>query len=280
MNPPDWLGTFQALWSKILRTPLATHSGTFTAEPTELWMQIESGPGQEPSVGLAVYQRQYWLRLFNCLQSEFPLTAALMGYWNFNGLAQDFLVLNPPRSYALETIAVGFEAYLRSRALPGPPGCLLQAAAWDRARSQCFYAPRSQPWDFREGASPSLLIDMVLQPAEDWRLVREDWGLLDLFLNAYASALSKDPKPTLFWPARHRETQFFLVQRAREAKGLVYRPLLRAQAFLYEALPRQSLLGALEELEAAFGKSEAQLPEKVQRWMEESVSWGLWQRPR
>jgi hypothetical protein len=91
---PPWLADFQARFGDTLRTPLDRTSGTLTATPATYDAALVAEVGSER---LAVYNRQYWLRLFGVLHDAFPLTARLVGYWAFNEHAGAYLAAQPPR---------------------------------------------------------------------------------------------------------------------------------------------------------------------------------------
>ncbi len=271
MKSPEWLQEFQAQWGQLLRTPLETSGGVFHSKSRSNWKAVYAMIPETANAGISVYHFQYWTRLFNVLQKEFPLTAELMGHWDFNLLAQRYLLEHPPCTYALQDLAEYFETFLDKVTLPGPPGCLRQAAAWDRARQKVFAAPFTQAWN-PQGLAVDNLFELTLKPCADWMIISEDWPLLDLYL-----ALLADRSKKLSWPDRLLNAQTYLVQRVGAA--LVYRPLVQLQSRFYQNLQKMNLGLALIELEKKAQGSEADLHEYVRRWLQEGVVWGLWLSP-
>jgi len=266
---PAWLMEFQQCFSAVLRTPLATSSGTLRSRLPSGWTQLGVKPRsqREAAAGLSDYHRQYWFRLLTVLQAEFPLTSRLMGLWSFNLLAQNYLQRVPPRDYDLCGIRQDFLNDLRGKELPPH---VYQAACLDEARSLVFMAPDYQPWQWRaeEMAEPALV---RLVGAPDWRIVQEDWALVDLCLRLGSIPGEK----ALPCPTAHSVTHFWMIQ--RDAQDLVYRPLHPAQGRLYELLSQHTIQDAIMSLASEFVHiAPADLQASVQSWMALSVSWGLW----
>lgn len=266
---PTWLMEFQQCFGAVLRTPLTTSSGTFRSQLPSVWTQLGVKPRSQRAAasGLSDYHRQYWFRLLTLLQVDFPLSSRLMGLWSFNLLAQDYLQKTPPHDYDLSKIRQDFFNDLRQKKLPSH---VHQAACLDEARSLVFMAPDYQPWHWRaEAMENPALARLVAAP--DWRIVEEDWALLDLCLRLGSMPGEK----ALPCPAPHSETQFWMIQ--RHAEGLVYRSLHPAQGRLYELLSRHTIQDAVMNLEGEFAHQDStDLQASVQSWMGLSVSWGLW----
>src|SRR5437016_6261368 len=75
--------------------------------PMGIDIQIEVARFILPSAHLKPYQRmeiynqQYWWRLINILQANFPLTLRLLGPGMFNRIVVLFLKENPPKHWSL-----------------------------------------------------------------------------------------------------------------------------------------------------------------------------------
>jgi hypothetical protein len=83
-DPPQWLANFQESFTSMLRTPLGVKDqqsiATIDAYDSHLVGRILDREGLPKSEGLAVYQRQYWIRYFSSFQTLYPLLAHAMGY--------------------------------------------------------------------------------------------------------------------------------------------------------------------------------------------------------
>lgn len=109
--PPPWWTELQEELGKLLCAPLDASSGRFRAPvaayPRALVAEVrDEAPGVHER--LALYHEQYWKRLFTTLQGSFPRAAAVMGYFQFNGVASRFLGMYPPRSFDLADVSERF----------------------------------------------------------------------------------------------------------------------------------------------------------------------------
>ncbi len=287
---PDWLLELQASFGRVLRTPLGRSTGTLRAEtsayPARLLAQAKPGRDLSQAERLAVYNRQYWFRLFTLLQGAFPLTAQLVGFWHFNQLASDFLVARPPRSWDLDRVGDGFADFLSEALpdaeleLPAPRGrlprqALLEAARIDAAYRDVFGAPATAPYaPALDDAARLLHGKLRLSPAV--ALLTESWPLCELRRRLLA------PQPadaSLALGARWDAPRSWLLGRDGLRLGLL--PLEPREAQLLGLLATHTVAAALSQLEAdcAASGSETerqQLPELVQVWLARSVKLGIW----
>jgi hypothetical protein len=66
-----------------------------------------------------IYARGYRQRLLECLESEYPLLAALAGPTAFGLFAQGYIAAQPSRSYTLYDFGAGFADWLEASRPPG-----------------------------------------------------------------------------------------------------------------------------------------------------------------
>ncbi len=283
---PAWLLELQDAFGQMLRTPLSRSTGTLSAEtggyPPALLAQTKLGREQSSAERLAVYNRQYWFRLFTLLQVAFPLTAALVGFWRFNQLASYFLVARPPRSWDLERVGDGFADFL-SQTLPDaefevqpprrnlPRAALVEAARIDAAYRDVFGAPPVTPFTpALDDAARLLHGTLRLSPAV--ALLTESWPLCEL------RRLVVGPQPvegSTGLGARLETPRSWLLGRDGLKLGLL--PLDPREAQLLRLLTQNSVGTALARLEANCTEAELlHLPEQVQTWLARSVRLGIW----
>jgi hypothetical protein len=252
---PAWLSAFQGLFSEVLRTPLDHSRGTLESRLPPGWkeLEIQARSYRAAEAGMSDYQRQYWFRLLSILQKDFPVTARLLGLWNFNLWAQRYLLDVPPQGYDLGMIRQSFAAFLKDRELSP---MIVQGAQLDDARAALMMAPDFKLWTGRNGdhVDPGRL---CLRAAPHWRILREDWALV-----------TWDAGGEL--PRKHERTEVWLIQ--KDATGFMYRMLDQVQARLYELLQEHAMAEAIAKL-AAESQPE---PRELQHWMALSMQWGLW----
>lgn len=283
---PAWLEGFQEQFSAMLRAPLDRSSGTLRAAPGtypgELVAATLPTARADGAARLAIYNRQYWFRLFTVMQREFPLTAALTGAWDFNGVCAAFLDAHPPVGHALTHAGDGFAAFVEGRyaqagmpltreTLPGP--ALVQAVGLDEAFRTVFWAPEVDP---DEMAPLRRSIAQAggtarLRPSGRFTLVCEWWPLVALRRQATAVA----PGTPLSLPDRLPSQRHVAIHRGRAGAAVL--PLTRLQAALYRRLGGETIEAAVAHLDAdAIPSERAELPAQVAEWMALSVRLGFW----
>ncbi|MCB9598149.1 MAG: putative DNA-binding domain-containing protein [Sandaracinaceae bacterium] len=272
MKPaPEWLGELQARFGEVLRTPLDRSTGTLAAATSsyapEALGDVVDGPATSGRDRLAVYNRQYWFRLFRALATAFPITARVVGPWDFNEHASRFLLARPPRGWDLERVPDGFDAFLE-RSLEGHADgdLILEAARLDATWRRLTRAPTTRP--FRPDASAAATMpDARLTPSEATAVVVERWPLMGLARSSTRidrSELPRLPQPR-FWAL------------AREATGIRRWALEPREGELLLLLQRYRVRDALARLEASCTAEErAALPAKVERWLAHGAERGLW----
>lgn len=92
---------------------------------------IRSGPRLRPLERLEIYNRQYWFRLLECLEEDFPGLRAVLGPRAFARLAREYLVAHPSTSFTLRNLGQHLVSFLSGP--PGRPG-RRRALALDMAR--------------------------------------------------------------------------------------------------------------------------------------------------
>lgn len=300
---PEWLSELQARFGAVLRTPLDRSSGTLRAQTSEyadaLGGAVLPGPTLPPAERLAIYNRQYWCRLFGVLQNEYPLTARLFGFWQFNEHAARFLAARAPAGQDIQDAADGFDEHLAATlphsraesemasrapstspaalvppAAPGSPAAprraLLEAAAIDAAWRRVHAAP-DEP-HFRPSPEDAARIgDCHLRPRSGWTVIDESWPLVEL---RRTLAVTPGEGAARLPPALAAPQSWVLF---RAPGGAAQLALLPRQAELFRLLARHRVADALARLESAAPPGErAQLPANVRVWLAQSVELGFW----
>lgn len=272
---PAWLRAFQERFTEMLRTPLDRSTNALRAQseayPAEAVAMAADGPHSAAPQRLAVYNRQYWFRLFTVLQSAFPVTAKLMGYWRFNEFAARFLSANPPRSWDIDRVADGFERFLSVETAELAEGPMWsEASALDAVWRGLLREPESTPFQ----VSPEIaahLLDARLVRSSSVALLCERWPLLEW----RAVVQSKPEDERVPAPGRLAEPRWWAL--VRERNGVRQVPLEPGEGALIALLSEHRVRDALAQLEAECPEDErASLPAKAQRWLANSVLRGVW----
>lgn len=274
-DAPAWLAEMQWRFGAVIRTPLDRGSGTLRAA-TEAYgpdalAEAVDGPRRAAGERLAIYNRQYWFRLFGVMQTAFPLTSRLIGHWHFNGHAARFLLDHPPRHWDLDRAPDGFEDLLGGWLGDDPRrDLLIDAARLDAAWRRIFRAPAVAP--FQPAASDAArLLDARLEPSPATALVMERWPLLALRSEAAAAR----GEARVAAPERLSSPRWWVL--VREATGIRQLGLEARESELLALLRTHTVREALARLEAACPEAErGALPANAQRWLAQGVARGLW----
>lgn len=264
---------------EVLRHPLSRGSGTLCSSveaiATPFQHEFVSDARADASERLAIYNRQYWFRLFSVMQQEFPLVAHLLGHWEFNAWVSDYLESAPPTAIDIAGSGDGFVEFVRTESQrriqsPAPSIPLVQQAAEiDEAFRRIFRAPAVTPW--RPDPSETARLGQVrLRAASNIAFVREEWPLVEL-----REALDPDDECpfTPFEPlalANH-----WAVIRTLSGVGRV--ALEDAEYALFKAIQRVPLHAALPAMEVDLSESDrSRLPSRVNAWLARSTKLGFW----
>ncbi|MEO8801234.1 MAG: DNA-binding domain-containing protein, partial [Polyangiaceae bacterium] len=216
---------------------------------------------------LAVYNRQYWFRLFDVLQSAFPLTMRLTGAWNFNAIAAHFLEESPPRGWDVDHATDGFERFVE---ITNEPPVVVEAARIDAAWLRVFRAPRATPFRPTSEDAPRLPSSHLV-PSPALAFVEEHFALAALRRRVLREhGESKIDAP----PELPKGRTWAIVRRDAGTFELALEP---REAELHVLLRSRSVGDALAELEARCSDEErAALPANAQRWLARSVENDFW----
>ena len=286
-NPeaPAWLADFQARFGAMLRTPLDRSSGTLRATPVQYdrTLRGETLPNARASADerLAVYNRQYWFRLFGLFQSAFPLSSRLIGHWEFNDYVARFIGANAPQGYLIDRAIDGFALFFaRSwRSIPGgarrpphlvPRRALIEAIRIDAAFRGVFYAPQVTP--FRpDAAQAATLLESRLALSPAAAIFSEHWPLVEL----REKHANDEGAPRLALPPALAVPQRWAL--VRRPGGTAQLKLDPREGELLWLLLRYPIAGALGRLEARCSGAEREsLPERARFWLARSVELGFW----
>jgi len=279
---PEALRSLQRDFTALLRTPLATRGGKLDAPlesyDTGLVAAVLDGSRGTARERLAVYQRQYWLRLFTVMQREFPLSARLVGMYRFNLVTQKYLTDCPPCDHDIGCVANRFVPWYDERpaafeALGAkvPREAVRQALAVDAAFRKAWTATETPALALGVDDAGRLPAARLL-PRPTVSFVREDWPFVELRRGLQEHTESEP----LALPARLGRTRHWAVLRASTGIGLAR--LEPRQSRLYALCSERPLGEAVSRLGDECPSAErAKLPDRVRAWLAHGVELGLWQ---
>ena len=102
MQVAEKLKHFQQDFGNRIRLPLRRESG-------HLKSSLEGRQG--------IYNEQYWFRLFDLMQSDFPLLTAQLSPWVFNQVVEMYLLTFPSTAYTLDCLGASLPQFLENSPL-------------------------------------------------------------------------------------------------------------------------------------------------------------------
>lgn len=262
MNALERLEALQRGFSEVLRTPLDPSSGTLRAVPERFDAGTRAAVVGDADERLAVYNRQYWFRLFGAMQQAYRLTTALLGPWSFNLIATRFLTASPPRGHDLGLAVVGFAAFAESEV----PPAVREAMRIDDAYRAVFSAPEEPSLQLGPGDAARLPRGRLRRSARC--VVVEETGPLVALRRELGTAVAERPVAV---PAAYPDgTRAWAICQVREGQRTV--PLARGFAELLELLRAHPVADALAILETRVPRAEL----AVERWFAEGMRSGFW----
>lgn len=123
MKPEDWLLGLQRSFFAALNEPLSGESRQRSWLP-EVAPQARSDVQEEaarllaPAMGLSgaerleIYRRQYWYRLLDSIEEDFPVLRTVLGRDRFFGVVEQYLIRFPSGSFTLRHLGHGLAAFL------------------------------------------------------------------------------------------------------------------------------------------------------------------------
>jgi Putative DNA-binding domain len=295
VTAPAWLDELQAEFSRLLRTPLASSSGTFRSQPGVYppgllsALAMSSRNTTSAAVQLSLYHEQYWMRLFTTLQGRYPRLAWAMGYWHFNHLAALHLTEHPPRHFDIDSCGEGFGTQV-SEALAQLPGNDVATRAWRQPLTQCrspvnllqqalmldeaerrvFLAPCPSIWKWTPSEMASLA-ERRLRFAEGFARVAEDWQLIACSSLAGVASQPSTDKP----PPKHSETLHWVI--FRTPTGVGTQRVAPAFARLLELCENEPFGVALQRLESELAPAQlASVRHNLASWTRQALTLGWW----
>ena len=269
MSPDDKnLLSLQRNFMAAIREPVFSDSRELTALPARdggvspefialAENEIVSTPNLDARERLELYHRQYWFRLLDSIDEDFPALKRLLGQEKFWRLIEAYLELVPSRSYTLRHLGSGLADFLRVNPglAGGHPVHTAELARLEYALCETFEQPKRPavaPEKLAEtklALQPHLSLFAFHTPVDDiWRLDDE----------------ATIPAELLAPPAG--EAKFHVAVFRHDARQIVRRIEAKEFSLLQAIAMTGSLTAALDASDAS--------PEEVSVWFQNWTGFG------
>jgi hypothetical protein len=163
LTAPHWYRALLRSFGETLRAPLHNSGAHFVARlpagaPIVAFV-VDDGPGAVAR--LALYQEQYWMRLFGVFQETFPRTAQALTPFVFNTFVSAFRAEAPSSSCDLAEVVAGFSAFVLDAADARVTSLVRDAVAVDEAERQAWRAPAPEPPALAEPMTTTLRVRLA-----------------------------------------------------------------------------------------------------------------------
>ncbi len=267
---PPQLAELQRDFTLALRRPLVVRGGQWSPDLVHPGGALAGVPAHS----IAIYNRQYWLRLFAAAQDRYPLVGRLVGLFSFNGLVQRFFLEAPPSHPDLARVAGALGSWLSAGNVDEPAlrkipaQALADAVALDEAHARLLSSERVRHW--QPSAEEAQRLPWArLALARSSALVEQGWPLSDL-----RRALVMEPTiEHAALPSAHpRRVQHLLL---RVAEGIMDVSLSPLEASLLQLLQTHPLEDALAVLAEASATNSTELEREVRSFLARAVALGV-----
>lgn len=143
---PTRLKSTQEWFGKIISTPLMPESKIAEISPSgrsiieEAAEKISPSPTLKPFERIQIYNQQYWWRLINNMQENYPFVVRLFGYTDFNEtIATPYLIAYPPHHWSLEALGKNLPKWISDSYPADDKQLVHDAAALDLAYMDLFF---------------------------------------------------------------------------------------------------------------------------------------------
>ena len=222
--------------------------------------QIVSTPTLQSRERLELYHRQYWFRLLDSIEEDFPALQRLLGNEKFWRLMEAYLELVPSRSYTLRHLGSGLAAFLQINPglAGGYPVHAVELARLEYALCEMLEAPHKPPVTGEKLAHVALDLQPHLRLFAFHTDADELWKSDDAASIPPEWLVPPSTKPDLQVAAFRHEGQLQVVRLTAQARDVL------------EAIRRTgSLETALESLE--FSDADVNT---VSDWFQSWTEWG------
>ncbi len=225
---PADLARLQAWFGRAVSRHLLEGNATNPAGIEGAWLADEAGARVRAANGVdglervAIYNRQYWFRLIDCMQREYPCGVHVLGLDPFNLWVIRYLEAHPSRSPYLADLDAGFADFVAARHQGRDPEMVIEALRYDRAFSRTFDAPPGRPLRLQGLEQARLQLSPTCVPL---------WLHWDF--QAYRSLCRADAALTAVLPLAAKEHGVVVY---RQDQGVHEKPVSHAAFLLLDAL--------------------------------------------
>lgn len=275
---PSMLQATQEWFAGIITTPLRNNQNIQAFSNAGVLIEEEStqyiipSPTLKPHERVEIYNQQYWWRLLNTLNENFPILTRMFGYQGFNQkIGVPFLIAYPPNHWSLTVLGERLPAWILESYQEKDQSLLHHSAALDWAFTASYIAPEypslNLPLLLQGG--PEKLLEYVFYTQPSIQIFAWNYNLLS-FRQAFLS------KGVDYWlensfPSLETDKLYRVVLFRNKHNHVAWKEISEGELMVLGLFKEGVSLGKMCEIlqeqdEALYNEIEQNLQEWIQEW--------------
>ncbi len=237
---------------------------------------ISPSPTLLPHKRIEIYNQQYWWRLLNILQTNFPLVVRLFDYRDFNQkIAIPFLVKYPPKHWSLATLGEKLPQWIQEAYQESDKQLIYDAALLDLIFASSFLSEQYPSLDFsaliKNEPETLLTLPFCLQP--HLHLIEYKYDLP----NFRESILKEEPP---YWvehdfPALSRDKIYYFVIFRNHKNNVAWKDIPQEEYLLLKQFSKElSIQSACDWIESQESEIQDRMAVNLQKWIQDWTRFG------
>lgn len=279
--PPD-LKSIQEWFAGIIIRPLVEKDHINPIAPNGVVISkdaakyIAPSPTLRPHQRIEIYNQQYWWRLLDVLQTNFPLVLRLFGYHGFNeSIAIPYLTKYPPDHWSLSSFGASLPTWVHEDYAASDKLLVYRAAKLDWYFTSSFLSAQNPALDFDtlSKKDPEALLTTPFKFQPHIYLVDYEYDLpafRDEMIKEKAEHWEEHPFPDL---AKEKHYYFLLFRNHKN--NIAWKEIEEDEYLLMQQFAKgSSIQGACDWIEGLEESKQEVIATNLQKWLQDWTRFG------
>lgn len=279
---PEDLKQLQEWFATIITKPLIEHDHINPISPSGVLITKEAArfispsPTLRPHQRIEIYNQQYWWRMLEVLQTNFPLVVRLFGYTDFNQkIAIPYLIKYPPNHWSLTCLGDRLPQWVKEEYKESDKQLVYDATLLDQIFASSFLI----------GQYPSLDLDTLSKNDPESLLTMTFCLQTYLFLIDYQydlpnfrEAVIKEEPPYWFnhdFPHLAKDKHYYFVIFRNVKNNVAWKDIGKEEFLLLKQFAKGlNILAACDWIEEQDTTTQEIMAANLQKWMQDWTRFG------
>jgi len=285
-NLPEELKYTQEWFAGVITQRLDTKDRINPISPSGALIAEEAGkyivpsPKLKPHQRIQIYNQQYWWRLINLMQTNYPFLTRLFGYQAFNEeIAIPYLLKYPPSTWMLSIVGQNLPGWIKDNYKKSDLPLIHNAAVLDWAFTASFVAPQYPLLDLSslsQGGDPAVFLTYTFHLQPHCFLFKWDYNLFtfrEQFLAKDVSYWMEHRFPKL--PKVKGVSYYYILYRTINNK-IAFKGISHGEHFLLDLFKKGATIeGACEIVEEQENSLYGTIAANLQQWLLDWTRMGI-----